>query len=216
MNLWKANIGKHLKLPSAPSIDKKEFKLKRDVANGIPKTYFVCYYVGGGQRELFVGSNQADWGGFSAIAEIRRADREYRIATYIPPASKAFRALQQAEREVVLPESMVSLEPLAKLYQTRIRAVAAMKGTPHPDFLGRSTEIGQAFDKGMEPMQCCYFCQGMMGYRVAAKFTEKDVRNYICYMGWKLRGGYAHSCAEVEVSLQCSQNWIGNGKPGNH
>jgi len=91
-----------------------------------------------------------------------------------------------------------------------------MKDTPHPDFLGRTTETGQAFDRGMEPMQCCYFCQGMMGYRVPAKFTEEDVRNYICYMDWRLRGSYAHSCAEVEVSLQCSQNWIANGNPGNY
>jgi hypothetical protein len=52
----------------------------------------------------------------SAIGDIRRADRDRRIAAYIPLASKALYALQQTEREVVLPESMAGLEPIAKLY----------------------------------------------------------------------------------------------------
>jgi hypothetical protein len=55
-----------------------------------------------------------------------------------------------------------------------------------------------------------------MGYRVLAEFTEKDASSYICYMDWRLRAGYAHSCAEVEVSLQCSQSWVENGKAGNY
>ncbi|KAI9866156.1 MAG: hypothetical protein M1813_001717 [Trichoglossum hirsutum] len=79
-------------------------------------------------------------GGLSATGDIRRADRDHRIATYIPLASKAFYALQQAERESVLPESIAGLKPIAKPYQTRIRAIAAMKGTSHPDFLGRTTD----------------------------------------------------------------------------
>ncbi|KAI9776304.1 MAG: hypothetical protein M1839_000465 [Geoglossum umbratile] len=210
-----ADIGKHLKLPSIPFLDKKEYQLRRDVADGTPKMFFACYHIKGGQQELFVGSNQADWGALSAIGDIRRADRNERIRTYIPLASKAFVALQEAERDVNLPKSMESLEPMAKLYQTRMRAIAAMKGTPHPDFLGRTAETGQAFNRAMEPAQCCYFCQGMMGYRVPAKFIEKDVRSYICYVDWRLRNGYAHSCAEIEVSLQCCQNWVGKGKPGN-
>ena len=215
LGLWKADIGKHLKLPSAPFLDKKQFQLRRDVADGTPKMFFACYHIKSGRRELFVGSNQADWGGLSAIGDIRRADRDERIRTYIPLATRAFYALQQAEQNVSLPVPVEGLEPMAKLYQTRMHAIAAMKGTPHPDFLGRTTETGQAFNRAMEPAQCCYFCQGMMGYRVPAKFTEEDISHYICYVDWRLRNGYAHSCAEVEVSLQCSQNWVENGKPGN-
>ncbi|KAI9784463.1 MAG: hypothetical protein M1839_002119 [Geoglossum umbratile] len=205
-------LGKYLNLSSAPSI----VKLKHNIANGILKMYFVCYHIRGGQQELFIGSNQVDWRGLSAIAEIRRADWDCRIATYIPLASRVFCALQQAKQEVVLPKSMAGLESIAKLYQTCIWAVTTMKSTLHPDFLGRTTETSQVFNKEMKPTQCCYFCQGMMGYSVPVKFTKEDARNNICYMIWRLRGSYAHSSAEVEVSLQYSQNWTGNRKAGNN
>jgi hypothetical protein len=81
-----------------------------------------------------------------------------------------------------------------------------MERTPHPDFLGGGTETGQAFDKTMKPQRRCYICQGAIGYRVPAEFLRGDVKTYPCQPDWRLRDGYAHSCAEVEVSPQCSKN----------
>jgi hypothetical protein len=51
-----------------------------------------------------------------------------------------------------------------------------MKGAPHPGFLGRTTETGQAFDKTTEPAQCCYFCQVMMGYKVPLHIAARLLR----------------------------------------
>ena len=40
-------------------------------------------------------------------------------------------------------------------YQVRIEVIVAMK-TPHPDFLGRTTEVGQPSDKAIKAQQCFY------------------------------------------------------------
>ncbi|KAI9784314.1 MAG: hypothetical protein M1839_002375 [Geoglossum umbratile] len=137
-----ADIGRHLKLPSAPQIDGKRFILKEYVADGAPKMFFVCNHVQTGGRELYVGSNQENWQGLPAIRDIRRADRDRRLETYIPLAENAYDALQQVEQGVTLPSSMDSLDATSRLYETRARAIAEMKRTPHPDFLGRWTETG--------------------------------------------------------------------------
>ena len=178
--------------------------------------FFVCYHFTNGNRELYVGANQADWTGLPAIGDIRRADRDHRLRSYIPLATRAFNALQQAEKNVLLPDSMANLIDKAREYQVRIRAIASVKNPPHPDFLGRKTEIGQPFDKTMKSQQCCYVCQGMMGYRIPAKFKQKAIKGYLCHLQWHLRDGYAHSCAEIEVSLQCSINWLENGRDVKH
>src|SRR5439155_1275996 len=127
-------------------------------------------------------------------------DRDHRLATYIPLARNAYYALKRAEEEVILPNSMANLGPDPRRYQVRIRAIAAMRDGPHRDFLGRKTEIGQAFSRTMKPQQCCYFCKGMMGYKVPSVFKQEDIEDYICHIEWHWRGNYAHSCAGVEVS----------------
>jgi hypothetical protein len=48
-----------------------------------------------------------------------------------------------------------------------------MKRTPHPDFLGKWTETGQAFERTMKARQCCYICQGTMAYTVPAVLRER-------------------------------------------
>ena len=96
---------------------------------------------------------------------------------------------------------MDSLDSTSRLYETRTRAVAEMKRKPNPNFLGRWTETGQAFDRAMKARQCCYICQGTMAYTIPAQFSEKDVKNNLCQLKWNLRCGYTHSCIELEVSL---------------
>ncbi|KAI9776168.1 MAG: hypothetical protein M1839_000584 [Geoglossum umbratile] len=211
-----ANIGKHLNLPSAPRINGREFRIGDNIADGSPKMFFICYHTANGNREIYVGANQADWAGLPAIDDIRRADRDYRLEPYIPFATRAFNALQQSEETVILPNSMNSLESKARAYQVRVRAIAMMRDPPHPDFLGRKTEVGQPFDKNMKSQQCCYACQGMMGYEIPAEFKPKAVKSYLCHLDWSKREGYAHSCAEIEVSLQCSKNWMENGEDMKH
>lgn len=66
----------------------------------------------------------------------------------------------------------ISLEPIQS---SDLKAVAAMKGPPHPDFLGQKSETHQAFGKMMKPQQCCYACQGMMGYTVAVKLGYGNI-----------------------------------------
>jgi hypothetical protein len=175
--------------------------------------FFICYHT---NRELYVGANQADWTELPAIGDIRRADRDHRLKSYIPLATRAYNALQQAEKEVVLPDSMNNLNDKDRKYQIRVRAIASMRDPPHCDFLGRKTESGQPFDKSMKAQQCCYACKGMMGYRIPAKFTQKSIKSYLCHLDWVKRGSYAHSCAEIEVSLQCSKNWMESGKDTKH
>jgi hypothetical protein len=118
-------------LPSAPLIDEKEFTINSGVADGCPKMVFICHHS---DKEIYVGANQADWTGLPAIGDIRRADRDHRLKSYIPLATRAYNALQQAEKEVVLPDSMSILKHKDKMYQIRIRAIAAMRVPPHCDF----------------------------------------------------------------------------------
>lgn len=51
-----------------------------------------------------MGTNEANWEGLSAISEIRRADRDHRLADYVPFAKRAYSALQLAESEITLPK----------------------------------------------------------------------------------------------------------------
>src|SRR5579862_3609160 len=105
-------------------------------------------------------ASQANWTGLPEIGRIRREDRDFRLSSYIPLATRALNALRQAEENVVLPTSMTNLPKKDKGLQVRIRAIATMRNPPHPDFLGRTKEIGQAFDRSMEAQQCCYACKG--------------------------------------------------------
>ncbi|KAI9776300.1 MAG: hypothetical protein M1839_000461 [Geoglossum umbratile] len=209
-------LGKHLDLPFAPQINGKEFTLKKAIANGSPKMFFACYHIKNGNRELYIGANEADWTGLPAIGSIRREDLDYRLRSYISLATRAYNALKQAEEDVTLPASMANLAEKDKKYQVRLQAIASMKNPHHLDFLGRKAEIGQPFDKNMKSQQCCYIRKGTMGYKTPAEFKQKAIKKYLCHMDWKLRNGYAHSCAEVATSLQCGKNWVDNGKDIKH
>jgi hypothetical protein len=90
------------------------------MADGAPKMFFVCVNMITHEKHVvFVGANQADWEGLPAIARIRRADRDLRLAKYIPLAKKAYDALYQTEQMITLPSSMASLNPNRRLYETR-------------------------------------------------------------------------------------------------
>lgn len=84
----------------------------------------------------------------------------------------------------------------------RVHAIEAMKGPPHPSFLGRQTEVCQAFDADLKTKQCCYLCQGMMGYIIPATFKPKDVKSYLCHLQWQIRDRYVYSCAEIDATMQ--------------
>jgi hypothetical protein len=185
---------------------------RKRVADGSPKMFFVCYHSANGNQELFVGADQANWTGLPTIGQIRREDRDLRLSSYSPLATRAYNALRQAEENAILPASMANLPDKAKTYQVRMRAIAAMKTGPHPDFLGRVTEVGRAFDKTMKAQQCRYACKRMMEYRVLGNFTQNSIEDNLCNFGWENRGDYPHSCAEVEVSLQCSRHWVEKGR----
>jgi hypothetical protein len=206
------DIGKHLNLPPAPKVNFGEFVLKDVRADGAPKMFFVCHHTStNGIRELYVGANLADWEGLPAVTKIRKDDRNYRLSAYNSLATKAYQALYEAEQRIVLPASMSGLGYNEQLYQKRFRAVAAMKEGPHPDFLGRKSETGQPFDKQLKPQQCCYACQGMIGYQVPTTFAPEHIKSYLCHFNWARRGGNALACAEIEASLQCSRDWQRRG-----
>ncbi|KAI9779350.1 MAG: hypothetical protein M1839_007458 [Geoglossum umbratile] len=188
------DIGKRINLPSTLQIQNSFRKImpKKRVADGSPKMFFVCYHTTNGNRELFVGTSQANWTGLLAIGHIRWEDRDYRLSSYIPLTTRAFNALRQAEENVVLPVSMRNLPKKLKGYQTRIRAIAAMRDS-HPNFLGRMTEVGRAFDKTMQPQQCCYACKGMMGYGIPAEFSPDAIQTNLRDFCWKSIDDYTHT-----------------------
>jgi hypothetical protein len=173
--------------------------------------FFVCYHQGKRGAQFLVGANQENWSGLPAIGSIRRGDRNHRLVEYIPFAKRAYDSLREAEKSVKLPQSYASKPAKELSYETRRRAVALMR-KPHHDFLGRTTEQGQAFNAEMKPSQCCYVCQGMMGYKVGKEFSNDDVKSYLTHFRWEMRKGYAHSCAEICVSLQCAAHWEQEGK----
>ncbi|KAI9761452.1 MAG: hypothetical protein M1840_001796 [Geoglossum simile] len=203
------NIGKYLGLPSTfqiPNNLRKTMPPKR-VADGSPKMFFACYHTSNGIRRLFVGASQENWTGLPEIGNIRRADRDERLRFYIPYTVTAYNALHHAEEGVVLPASDTNLKKKKKTYRIRTEAIGAIK--THPDFLGRVTEVGQAFDRTMKSRQCCYACKGMMGYRTPAQFDQSAVEENLCDSKW---GDYTHACAEIGTSIQCSHHWYENGK----
>ncbi|KAI9779348.1 MAG: hypothetical protein M1839_007456 [Geoglossum umbratile] len=104
------DIGKDLGLPSTLQIasNARQIMPKKRVADGSPKMFFVCYHTTSGSRELFAGASQANWTGLPEIGKIRRADRDERLRSYIPYTVRAYDALRQAEKGVVLPTSMTN------------------------------------------------------------------------------------------------------------
>jgi hypothetical protein len=178
--------------------------------------YFVCYHRRRSDNApFFVGANEADWRGLGAIKRIRRKDRDHRVEAYIPLAKKAYDALHEAEQKAELPPSYATYPEDRRRYEKRRRAVVTMRGylePPHPDFLGRQNEYGQAFNGTMKVLQCCYACQGMMGYKIPASFSDEDVEKTLLHFDWIKRHGYAHSCAEISVCLQCASEYEREGR----
>ncbi|KAI9856121.1 MAG: hypothetical protein M1813_009239 [Trichoglossum hirsutum] len=199
-----ADIGKHLNLQPAPKIS-NEWGVSSGFADGTPKVFFICNHPTTAGSRFYVGSSKENWGAFSEIGDIRRRDRDDRLRAYISLAEKAFYTLKMVEEKFANHAKFG--EPI---YETRSKAIIAMR-RDH-DFLGRTTETGQAFDKSMEPRECCYVCQGMVGYKTLAKFTQKQIRGNLQQFLWNKRGSYTHSCAEIDVSLQCSIDWQKSGK----
>ncbi|KAH0559656.1 hypothetical protein GP486_003828 [Trichoglossum hirsutum] len=205
------DIGRHLDLQrSTPTFDSGRFAVSPRVADGMPAVFFICRHpTTDGSYEFYVGSSKANWGGLSAIGDIRRRDRDDRLDAYIPFAEEAYNALKKVEKE-----AEDSIPERGNTYEIRRQAIVKMR--KESAFLGRTTETGQAFDKSMNPRQCCYVCQGMMGYRTPAVFEQQEIKTNLCQFDWDRRRGYAHSCAEIDVSLQCSINWEQNSKGARH
>ena len=112
-------------------------------------------------RELLVGGNEADWSDLPEIANIRREDRVHRLRQYIPFCETAYQALRAMEDAVL--QKQLEENGMIKLDQARMEAIEKMRKDSR--FLGRTYEVGQAFDGShLKAHQCCYICQGIMGY----------------------------------------------------
>lgn len=180
--------------------------MRSNIPDGVPAMFFFCYHKATSRAPFILGANQENWGGLEPIQAIRREDRDHRLATYATLVEEAFNALRETEDAVGLPDGLHGKPGQIQLSETRKLAIKYMR--ENPAFLGRSLEIGQAFDGKLRSKQCCYACKGMMGYLVTANsFKEKDVEKYLCHFNWVKRGGYAISCAEIAARAQCAQHW---------
>ena len=130
---------------------------------------------------------------------------------YISIVQAAFNQLQTREYQ-----NHTSAEMKADdLYRARSSAIAAMP--KDSQFLGRNGEIGQAFEMTtkLELKQCCYGCQGMMGWQVVRSYNAKERKKYVLQWDWEKRTGFSHSCAEAMVSQQCAAANVQKGRPHN-
>jgi hypothetical protein len=195
-------------------MDSAEFKIVKKLPDGTPKMYFICgHRLHDSSLQIILGANQADWAGLPSIEKSRRQDRDQSLTEYITKAELAFRDLRLAEDETRDENPEISNED-DFVGIIREKTVTLM---PHRDhFLGRSTEVGQAFDKHLHFSQCCYACQGMMGYVMAKTVNLRQRRKYFAHFDWEMRKDYAHSCAEIAVSYKCSQEHVRAGKPENY
>jgi len=185
----------------------------RRVADGTPRTFFVCAHETGqflNRYALFLGASQCDWGAFDAIKVIRRADRDRKMRNYAQKALEAFTELHRIEMSVNLPPSITQYRP----YRIRLAAIQRMRGSPL--FLGHTREIGQAFDGEFNFQQSCYFCQGMTGWdSVKTDWPDEEKRRALVSSDWRNRGPYAHACAEIMTSQQCAQSQVSRGRVWN-
>ena len=114
----------------------------------------------------------------SKSKKICRKTRDIRLHKYKPLTLAAFLALSDIEAFVVLPRDLQYKYDNIEFYERRVRATKGMRRNEH--FLGGLTNIGQAYDSNSHAHQCCYVCQGMMGYTTQATFDPKSVRSYMC------------------------------------
>lgn len=123
--------------------------------------FFFSRHKTTSRSPFILGDNQENWGGIEPIQTIRREDRDHRLATYTTLAEEALNALREIEDAVELPDGLHGKPRQIQLSETRMLVIKYMR--ENSAFLGRSLEIGQAFDGKLRPKQCCYACKGMMG-----------------------------------------------------
>lgn len=97
----------------------------------------MCYH-----KTHFSRGNEADWSDLPEIAEIKRQDRDHRLQQYIPFTKKAYQALREME-DAVLQQQLVN-NGVTKLDQARMEAIKKVRKDHRS--LGRTSEVGQAFD----------------------------------------------------------------------
>ena len=128
---------------------------------------FVCHHKTTSLSPFFIGGNEADWRDLPAIAVIRHEDRDHRLRPYIPFCQETYQAPGTME-DAVLQQRLLD-NGVTKLDQARMEAIEKMRKDHR--FLGRTSEVGQAFDGNhLKAHQCCYICQGIMGYLTPAQF----------------------------------------------
>jgi hypothetical protein len=186
----------------------------QDANLGVPSMFFICSHKCGHEQSgqtvrMLVSGNAESWGDLEGVHEIRRRARDARVREYSAAASAAFYKLKGKEDEA-LEKQM----PTKNIGDARSIAISAMR--EEEEFLGRTTESGQAFNsKTLTLNRCCYACQGMMGYLVVKRFNSAQIRKYHEKWDWVQRGDYAHSCAEITVSQQCSEYHMKDGREWN-
>jgi hypothetical protein len=131
--------------------------------------FFVCLHPAipgtSGLRLLFhVGGDEEDLGSSKGITQVRKEQRDCRLMDYIPSARDAFNALYNTEQTILRDRRALPSTESVGMRVTALRVEAIQKMRPHPTFLGRTREDGQAFNRLGSASKCCYVCKGMMGY----------------------------------------------------
>lgn len=149
-----AEASHHTSFLRDPKSDRKEYDITMNVADGILRMFFICLHKSTARAPFFVDASQENWQGADEIKRIRRKARNTRLCSYEPLALSASRALRDVETSVVLPEEFEGKSENIILHERRVRASQAIRKNGH--FLGRTADIGQAFDRHLRAHQCCY------------------------------------------------------------
>ncbi|KAH6665730.1 hypothetical protein B0J14DRAFT_679062 [Halenospora varia] len=171
------------------------------VSNGLPYMFFACIHTFPDKpAEVFLGANSENWTGLPTVGRLQRKIRDHKLENYIEKTRSAFEKLRELENEeeIRLQTTAPTLAPKARQLKARKAAIIRMRD--QPEFLGRTTETGQAFLHTLQVRQCCYACKGMMGYMVPMIITkERDINTYLLTFDWVKRDGFVHACAETAI-----------------
>lgn len=151
---------------------------------------------------ILFGTNEPSWGDLSAVADVTRQLRDFRLQHYIPKARDAFNALRCRElaSRARLQVSQLRITDEKLLCESRDEAVKEMRSDTA--FIGGSGNGLAMRVIGWHGNQPCYVCQGMMSYSPARVWNEKKRKSYLGSFNWDLRGDYPNSCAEADVRCQ--------------